>query len=127
MCRDTKNRPEAEFVKMDENICTYRWPDTGEEFTTIAEYVPNIDLTEYRVLRAKVKVQWVESIPRTKQLAQLKTIFPGLQNIPKTELLSIIKSGDEWEVGELLIDEAENLVKEGQNIGLKIIAKVVDE
>ncbi len=71
--------------------------------------------------------QWVDSIPRTKQLAQLKTIYPGLQAIPNTELLSIIKSGSEWEVGELLIDEAENLVKEGQNIGLKIIAKVVDE
>lgn len=127
MENNLKNRREAEFVRIDGNICTYRWPDTGEEFTTIAEFVPNIDMTRHKVKMLKVIVQWLEGIPRTKQLAQLKMVYPQLKTVPNNKLLAMIKDGHEWEIGEFLIDEAEKFVKEGEKVGLKIRTVEVTE
>ncbi len=116
------NRQEPVLIKDQGVVKTYKYTDTGEEFSVLVEYPINIE--EYtRKDRVNLIVVWGDDVPLIKQLAQLKSICPALSSKSSLDLLKEIKNTSEWNMGEFWLNEAEKIVKAAKEAGLQLLMR----
>lgn len=94
------------IVKDEGIIVTYKDPSTGEEYSVLGE----LAYEDKEIPRYKAIIYWSKEISLVKQVAILKKICPLVNEIPNGELMKNIKSTSEWEFGEFLPEEAEELI-----------------
>lgn len=116
------NRHEPILIKDEGAVKTYRYPDTGEEFSVLVEYPINIE-NYTKKEKVNLVVVWAENMSLIKQLAQLKSICPVLNSKSSSDLLKEIKNTSEWSMGEFWLNEAENIVKAAGDLGLKVLMR----
>ena len=121
MADDAANRPKPILIKDDGHIQTFRWPDTGEEFTTTANYAHRLPDTPLRDVSLKASFSSKSSVPVTKQIALLKRIFPELQQKPSAELLKEARTTQCLELGVFQHWKASKLVHECEQSEIFIV------
>ena len=105
------------LIKKCGDMWTYRWPDTGEEFTLLV--VQAFDMPEPRddvTLTFTVH----PGIPLATQMHVLRSLFPSLQSQPAAALMQTLKRDPVMPLGVFTYWEARVLVKQAAEQGLTL-------
>ncbi len=119
------------LIKQVGHIQTFRYPETGEEFSTTVttnDEIPPTPLWERGekggisddALKVFLLVKWHPHPPSMKEIAALRQLCPELRDIKASEFIQMVKHTPSWKLGVFYRWKAIELIEAGAKYGLNL-------
>ncbi|MCH8293707.1 hypothetical protein IH992_21715 [Candidatus Poribacteria bacterium] len=107
------------LIKQIGHVQTFRYPETGEEFSTTITTKDEIQNSD-DPLKVVLVVKWHSNSPSMKEITALRKLCPELKGISAGDFFYMVKRTLPWELGEFYKWKALELIEAGAKYGLDL-------